>query len=176
MGPLPSALNPRAVARERGSAAIGGEYRPEMCCRQATPAVPPGYNRPLSELRAALVWVRFTPDARCVELVKRCLELLPDLPFSPLGRPSQPPACARHGFMACTAPERLKARDIETDLHSRAAHMQTHYHAPDPQLSSPHGEANSARIDPPPFFPAMPLSDVDRAGAVMTGLLERHHA
>jgi len=155
--------------------------RPDPPCpiaRRAKPiaAVPPGYNHTLSELRAALAWVRFTPGARRVKLAKRCLELLPNLPFSPLGRPSQPPARARPGFMACAAPERLKARDNETDLHSRAAHMQTHYHAPDPQLSSPHGESNSARIDPLSLFPAMQLSDVDRAGAVMTGLLERHHA
>lgn len=56
----------------------------------------------------------------------------------------------------------LKARNIGTGLHFRAAHTQKYYRERFPELVLPNTEWNSARICSIPLFPDMTDDDVTR--------------
>ncbi|WAH61629.1 DegT/DnrJ/EryC1/StrS family aminotransferase (plasmid) [Pseudomonas silvicola] len=58
--------------------------------------------------------------------------------------------------------ETLKAQDIGTGLHFRAAHTHKYYRERYPQLSLPNTEWNSDRICSIPLFPDMSDDDVSR--------------
>jgi len=64
----------------------------------------------------------------------------------------------RNRFMA-----ELKARNIGTGLHFRAAHLQKYYREAFPDIvgTLPHTEWNSQRICSLPLFPDMTPEDVD---------------
>ena len=64
----------------------------------------------------------------------------------------------RDRFMA-----ELKARNIGTGLHFRAAHLQKYYRETLPEMEGtlPHTEWNSQRICSLPLFPDMTREDVD---------------
>jgi UDP-4-amino-4-deoxy-L-arabinose-oxoglutarate aminotransferase len=58
--------------------------------------------------------------------------------------------------------EALKAQNIGTGLHFRAAHTQKYYRERFPSLSLPNTEWNSARICSLPLFPDMTADDTQR--------------
>ena len=65
--------------------------------------------------------------------------------------------------------EALKAKDIGTGLHFRAAHTQKYYRERFTTLSLPNTEWNSARICSLPLFPDMTDDDTQR---IITALRE----
>ena len=65
--------------------------------------------------------------------------------------------------------EALKAKNIGTGLHFRAAHTQKYYRERFTTLSLPNTEWNSARICSLPLFPDMTDADTQR---VITALRE----
>jgi UDP-4-amino-4-deoxy-L-arabinose-oxoglutarate aminotransferase len=69
----------------------------------------------------------------------------------------------------------LKARNIGTGLHFRAAHLQKFYRETFPGAvgSLPHTEWNSARICSLPLFPDMTRDDVDDVVDAIKEVLSR---
>ena len=106
---------------------------------------------------------------------------LQDTPFKPLAQPGWPHRHAWHLFIirvdetTCGISrdglmQALKAQDIGTGLHFRAAHTHRYYRERYPQLSLPATEWNSERICSIPLFPDMTDSDVERVITALRGL------
>lgn len=149
--------------------------------------VEPGFKYNLSDIHAAIAVVQLARlpelNARRVELVKHYHQALAGSPLQPLSVPDYPHQHAWHLFMVRVDPqccgldrdtlmERLKALDIGTGLHFRAAHTQKYYRERYPQLSLPNTEWNSARLCTLPLFPDMTTADVDRVVGALSSIME----
>ncbi len=153
--------------------------------------VEPGYKYNLSDLHAALAVTQLARlpelNARRKALAERYSRALAGSPFLPLGLPGYAHEHAWHLFMIrvdkerCgldrdTLMERLKAVNIGTGLHFRAAHTQKYYRERYPHLSLPNTEWNSARLCTLPLFPDMTESDVDRVLDALFAIHRNPHA
>ena len=153
--------------------------------------VEPGWKYNLSDLHAALAVTQLARlpklNARRKVLAGRYLKALAGSPFLPLGLPAYPHEHAWHLFMIrvdkerCgldrdALMERLKAVNIGTGLHFRAAHTQKYYRERYPKLVLPNTEWNSARLCTLPLFPDMTEADVDRVVEALFAILRNPHA
>lgn len=133
------------------------------------------YNLPDFSAAIALVQLKKLPaiNQRRAAIAQRYLTELADTPFLPLTQPDWPHQHAWHlfiirvdeaqcGISRDALMETLKAQDIGTGLHFRAAHTHKYYRERYPQLSLPHTEWNSDRICSIPLFPDMRDEDVTR--------------
>jgi UDP-4-amino-4-deoxy-L-arabinose-oxoglutarate aminotransferase len=151
----------------------------------------PGYKYNLSDLHAALAVVQLARlpelNARRKRLAERYLAALKDSPFPPLRLPDYPHEHSWHLFMIrvdearCgidrdTLMERLKAVNIGTGLHFRAAHTQRYYRERYPRLVLPNTEWNSLRLCTLPLFPDMTEGDVDRVLEALFAVRRFAHA
>ncbi|WP_370555737.1 UDP-4-amino-4-deoxy-L-arabinose aminotransferase [Edwardsiella tarda] len=150
--------------------------------------VTPGYKYNLADINAAIarVQLRKLPvlNAQRTKLADYYLQQLAahDLPLLPLSAPDWPHQHAWHLFIVrCDAArcgidrdqlmQALKAHNIGSGLHFRAAHTQKYYRETYPQLQLPQTEWNSQRICSLPLFPDMTEADVDRVIAALTAIL-----
>ena len=148
--------------------------------------VEPGFKYNLSDIHAAIAVVQLSRveqmNQRRAELTARYRELLKKSPLEVLSFPDYPHLHANHLFMVrvdksqCgidrdTFMEKLKAHDIGTGLHFRAAHTQKYYREKYPELSLPESEWNSATLCSLPLFPDMIDEDVDRVVKAITKVL-----
>ncbi|MGJ3352220.1 UDP-4-amino-4-deoxy-L-arabinose aminotransferase [Providencia sp. Je.9.19] len=148
--------------------------------------VEPGFKYNLSDIHAAIAVVQLSRveqmNQRRAELTARYRELLKNSPLEMLSFPDYPHLHANHLFMVrvdksqCgidrdTFMEKLKAHDIGTGLHFRAAHTQKYYREKYPELSLPESEWNSATLCSLPLFPDMIDEDVDRVVKAITKVL-----
>ncbi len=139
--------------------------------------ITPGYKYNLADINAAIALVQLEKlaqmNARRAELATRYQQALADTPFLPLALPAWPHQHAWHLFIIRVDAQQagisrdqlmaeLKARQIGTGLHFRAAHTQKYYRERFPQLSLPATEWNSDRICSLPLFPAMSDDDCER--------------
>lgn len=153
--------------------------------------VEPGWKYNLSDLHAALAVTQLARlpqlNARRKVLAERYLKALAGSPFLPLGLPSYPHEHAWHllmirvdkercGLDRDTLMERLKAVNIGTGLHFRAAHTQKYYRERYPKLVLPNTEWNSARLCTLPLFPDMTEADVDRVVEALFAIHRNPHA
>jgi UDP-4-amino-4-deoxy-L-arabinose-oxoglutarate aminotransferase len=153
--------------------------------------VEPGYKYNLSDVHAALAVTQLARlpelNARRRNLAERYLRALDGSPFLPLGLPAYAHEHAWHLFMIrvdeerCglgrdALMERLKAVNIGTGLHFRAAHTQKYYRERYPRLSLPNTEWNSARLCTLPLFPDMREGDVDRVVEALFSIHRNTHA
>ena len=153
--------------------------------------VEPGWKYNLSDLHAALAVTQLARlpklNARRKVLAGRYLKALDGSPFLPLGLPPYPHEHAWHLFMIrvdkerCgldrdALMERLKAVNIGTGLHFRAAHTQKYYRERYPKLVLPNTEWNSARLCTLPLFPDMTEADVDRVVEALFAIHRNPHA
>lgn len=153
--------------------------------------VEPGYKYNLSDLHAALAVTQLARlpelNARRKQLAEHYLKALDGSPFLPLGLPAYPHEHAWHLFMIrvdkerCgldrdALMERLKAVNIGTGLHFRAAHTQKYYRERYPNLVLPNTEWNSARLCTLPLFPDMTERDVDRVVEALFAIHRTPHA
>ena len=137
----------------------------------------PGFKYNLPDISAAIALVQLNKlaaiNARRAEIAQRYLTELADTPFLPLAQPAWPHQHAWHlfiirvdeaecGMSRDALMETLKAQDIGTGLHFRAAHTHKYYRERYPQLSLPNTEWNSDRICSIPLFPDMHDEDVTR--------------
>ncbi|MDI9222806.1 UDP-4-amino-4-deoxy-L-arabinose aminotransferase [Pantoea sp. EA-12] len=137
----------------------------------------PGFKYNLPDISAAIAMVQLNKltaiNARRAEIVQRYLTELADTPFLPLAQPAWPHQHAWHlfiirvdeaecGISRDALMETLKAQDIGTGLHFRAAHTHKYYRERYPQLSLPNTEWNSDRICSIPLFPDMRDEDITR--------------
>ncbi|WP_239954873.1 UDP-4-amino-4-deoxy-L-arabinose aminotransferase [Pantoea sp. Z09] len=137
----------------------------------------PGFKYNLPDISAAIALVQLNRlsdfNARRAAIAQRYLHALADTPFLPLAQPDWPHQHAWHLFIirvdeaACgisrdALMEALKAVDIGTGLHFRAAHTHKYYRERYPHLSLPNTEWNSERICSLPLFPDMRDEDVER--------------
>lgn len=137
----------------------------------------PGFKYNLPDISAAIALVQLGKlpaiNARRAEIAQRYLTALADTPFLPLAQPTWPHQHAWHLFIIrvdeaqCGISrdglmEALKAQEIGTGLHFRAAHTHKYYRERYPQLSLPNTEWNSDRICSIPLFPDMRDEDVTR--------------
>ena len=141
--------------------------------------IEPGYKYNLPDI-LAVIGIRQLArleemNARRAALAEYYLARLRDIPeIRPLAIPRYPMKHAWHLFVVRLVTDRpdmdrdrfmaaLKARNIGTGLHFRAAHMQKYYREtfPDVVGSLPHTEWNSQRICSLPLFPDMTREDVD---------------
>ena len=137
----------------------------------------PGFKYNLPDISAAIALVQLKKlpaiNERRAAIAKRYLNELADTPFLPLTQPEWAHQHAWHLFIIrvdeaqCSITrdalmETLKAQDIGTGLHFRAAHTHKYYRDRYPQLSLPHTEWNSDRICSIPLFPDMRDEDVTR--------------
>lgn len=137
----------------------------------------PGFKYNLPDISAAIALVQLEKlssiNARRAAIAQRYLRELADTPFLPLAQPHWPHQHAWHLFIirvdeaTCglnrdALMEALKAQDIGTGLHFRAAHTHKYYRERYPQLSLPNTEWNSDRICSIPLFPDMRDDDVTR--------------
>lgn len=137
----------------------------------------PGFKYNLPDISAAIALVQLNKlaaiNARRTEIAQRYLTELADTPFLPLSQPAWPHQHAWHlfiirvdeaecGMSRDALMETLKAQDIGTGLHFRAAHTHKYYRERCPQLSLPNTEWNSDRICSIPLFPDMRDEDVTR--------------
>jgi UDP-4-amino-4-deoxy-L-arabinose-oxoglutarate aminotransferase len=137
----------------------------------------PGFKYNLPDISAAIALVQLNKlaaiNARRAEIAQRYLTELADTPFLPLAQPEWSHQHAWHLFIiradeaTCglsrdALMETLKAQDIGTGLHFRAAHTHKYYRERYPQLSLPNTEWNSDRICSIPLFPDMRDEDVSR--------------
>lgn len=137
----------------------------------------PGFKYNLPDISAAIAVVQLnklpTINARRAEIAQRYLAELADTPFLPLAQPAWQHQHAWHLFIIRTDEatcglsrdalmETLKAREIGTGLHFRAAHTHKYYRERYPHLSLPDTEWNSDRICSIPLFPDMRDEDVTR--------------
>ena len=145
--------------------------------------ITPGYKYNLADINAAIALVQLEKlaqiNARRAELATRYQQALADTPFLPLALPAWPHQHAWHLFIIRVDAQQagisrdplmaeLKARQIGTGLHFRAAHTQKYYRERFPQLSLPATEWNSERICSLPLFPAMTDDDCERViGALL---------
>ncbi|PIF14728.1 UDP-4-amino-4-deoxy-L-arabinose aminotransferase [Candidatus Pantoea floridensis] len=137
----------------------------------------PGFKYNLPDISAAIALVQLKKlpaiNERRAAIAQRYLVGLADTPFMPLVQPHWPHQHAWHLFIirvdeaTCglsrdALMEALKAQDIGTGLHFRAAHTHKYYRERYPHLSLPNTEWNSDRICSIPLFPDMRDEDVDR--------------
>ena len=137
----------------------------------------PGFKYNLPDISAAIALVQLNKlaaiNTRRAEIAQRYLTELADTPFLPLSQPEWAHQHAWHLFIirvdeaSCglsrdALMETLKAQDIGTGLHVRAAHTHKYYRERYPQLSLPNTEWNSDRICSIPLFPDMRDEDVSR--------------
>jgi UDP-4-amino-4-deoxy-L-arabinose-oxoglutarate aminotransferase len=137
----------------------------------------PGFKYNLPDISAAIALVQLGKlpaiNARRAEIAQRYLTALADTSFLPLAQPTWPHQHAWHLFIIrvdeaqCGISrdglmEALKAQEIGTGLHFRAAHTHKYYRERYPQLSLPNTEWNSDRICSIPLFPDMRDEDVTR--------------
>lgn len=137
----------------------------------------PGFKYNLPDISAAIALVQLNKlaaiNTRRAEIAQRYLTELADTPFLPLAKPEWSHQHAWHLFIiradeaTCglsrdALMETLKAQDIGTGLHFRAAHTHKYYRERYPQLSLPNTEWNSDRICSIPLFPDMRDEDVSR--------------
>ncbi|MFC0142149.1 UDP-4-amino-4-deoxy-L-arabinose aminotransferase [Erwinia mallotivora] len=152
--------------------------------------ITPGYKYNLADINAAIALMQLDKlsemNARREAIAQRYLRELADTPFLPLAQPSWPHQHAWHLFIIRVDPQRcglsrdelmqeLKARNIGTGLHFRAAHTQKYYRERFPALSLPATEWNSARICSIPLFPTMTDEDVSRVIAALHDIAEKFH-
>lgn len=137
----------------------------------------PGYKYNLTDINAAIALVQLNKldrlNARRAQIAQQYQQALADTPFQPLTLPQWSHVHAWHLFIirvdeACCGLSRdalmeaLKARNIGTGLHFRAAHTQKYYRERFTDLSLPNTEWNSARICSLPLFPDMTDDDTQR--------------
>ncbi|WP_277976244.1 UDP-4-amino-4-deoxy-L-arabinose aminotransferase [Pantoea endophytica] len=137
----------------------------------------PGFKYNLPDISAAIALVQLKKlpaiNQRRAAIAQRYLTELADTPFLPLAQPEWRHHHAWHlfiirvdearcGISRDALMETLKAQDIGTGLHFRAAHTHKYYRERYPQLSLPHTEWNSDRICSIPLFPDMRDEDVTR--------------
>jgi UDP-4-amino-4-deoxy-L-arabinose-oxoglutarate aminotransferase len=137
----------------------------------------PGFKYNLPDISAAIALVQLSKlpaiNERRAAIAQRYLTELADTPFMPLAQPSWPHQHAWHlfiirvdeaqcGISRDALMEALKAQDIGTGLHFRAAHTHKYYRERYPHLSLPNTEWNSDRICSIPLFPDMRDEDVER--------------
>lgn len=137
----------------------------------------PGFKYNLPDISAAIALVQLDKlpaiNARRAEIAQRYLTELADTPFLPLAQPTWAHQHAWHlfiirvdeaqcGLSRDALMEALKAQDIGTGLHFRAAHTHKYYRERYPHLSLPNTEWNSERICSIPLFPDMRDEDVTR--------------
>lgn len=137
----------------------------------------PGFKYNLPDISAAIALVQLKKlpviNERRAAIAQRYLTELADTPFLPLTQPEWAHQHAWHlfiirvdeaqcGITRDALMETLKAQDIGTGLHFRAAHTHKYYCERYPQLSLPHTEWNSDRICSIPLFPDMRDEDVTR--------------
>ncbi len=137
----------------------------------------PGFKYNLPDISAAIALVQLKKlpaiNERRTAIAQRYLTALADTPFLPLAQPIWSHQHAWHlfiirvdeaqcGISRDALMETLKAQDIGTGLHFRAAHTHKYYRERYPQLSLPHTEWNSDRICSIPLFPDMRDEDVNR--------------
>lgn len=133
------------------------------------------YNLPDISAAIALVQLQKLPGfiARRREIAERYLAALRTLPFTPLSLPDWPHEHAWHlfiiradeqrcGLSRDTLMQALKARNIGSGLHFRAAHTHKYYRNHYPDLSLPSSERNSQQMCSIPLFPSMTDQDVER--------------
>ncbi|WP_336797143.1 UDP-4-amino-4-deoxy-L-arabinose aminotransferase [Erwinia aphidicola] len=147
--------------------------------------ISPGFKYNLPDISAAIALVQLAKldeiNARRSAIAQRYLAALQDTPFKPLVQPRWPHRHAWHLFIirvdetTCGISrdglmQALKAQDIGTGLHFRAAHTHRYYRERYPQLSLPATEWNSERICSIPLFPDMTDSDVERVITALRGL------
>ncbi|MFT4274211.1 MAG: UDP-4-amino-4-deoxy-L-arabinose aminotransferase [Pantoea sp.] len=145
--------------------------------RPQAEVITPGFKYNLPDISAAIALVQLQKldaiNARRRAIAQRYLTELADTPFLPLSLPSWAHQHAWHLFIIRVDEARcgisrdglmeaLKAQDIGTGLHFRAAHTHKYYREQYPQLSLPHTEWNSDRICSIPLFPDMTDDDVTR--------------
>ncbi|QQO60999.1 UDP-4-amino-4-deoxy-L-arabinose aminotransferase [Providencia manganoxydans] len=148
--------------------------------------VEPGLKYNLSDIHAAIAVVQLSRveemNQRRAQLVARYREALKDSPLQMLSVPEYPHLHANHLFMVrvdktvCgidrdTFMEKLKAYDIGTGLHFRAAHTQKYYREKYPELSLAESEWNTATLCSLPLFPDMSDADVDRVVKAINEIL-----
>ena len=137
----------------------------------------PGFKYNLPDISAAIALVQLKKlpaiNQRRAAIAQRYLTELANTPFLPLAQPEWSHQHAWHlfiirvdeaqcGISRDALMETLKAQDIGTGLHFRAAHTHKYYRERYPQLSLPHTEWNSDRICSIPLFPDMRDEDVTR--------------
>lgn len=137
----------------------------------------PGFKYNLPDISAAIALVQLKKlpaiNQRRAAIAQRYLTELANTPFLPLAQPEWAHQHAWHlfiirvdeaqcGISRDALMETLKAQDIGTGLHFRAAHTHKYYRERYPQLSLPHTEWNSDRICSIPLFPDMRDEDVTR--------------
>lgn len=139
--------------------------------------ISPGFKYNLADINAAIALAQLEKlpamNARRAEIAQRYLRELADTPFSPLAVPEWQHTHAWHlfiirvdearcGISRSGLMEALKARNIGSGLHFRAAHTQKYYRERFPQLHLPNTEWNSERICSIPLFPTMTDDDTTR--------------
>lgn len=137
----------------------------------------PGFKYNLPDISAAIALVQLKKlpaiNQRRAAIAQRYLTELANTPFLPLAQPEWSHQHAWHlfiirvdeaqcGISRDALMETLKAQDIGTGLHFRAAHTHKYYRERYPQLSLPHTEWNSDRICSISLFPDMRDEDVTR--------------
>lgn len=139
--------------------------------------ISPGFKYNLADINAAIALTQLDKlpqlNAKRHDIAQRYLRELADTPFSPLAIPGWEHRHAWHLFIIRVDEERcgitrsglmeaLKARNIGSGLHFRAAHTQKYYRERFPQLHLPNTEWNSERICSIPLFPTMTDDDTTR--------------
>lgn len=137
----------------------------------------PGYKYNLTDINAAIALVQLDKlgriNARRAEIAHQYQQALADTSFQPLKLPQWSHIHAWHlfiirvdearcGLSRDALMEALKAQNIGTGLHFRAAHTQKYYRERFPSLSLPNTEWNSAHICSLPLFPDMTADDTQR--------------
>ncbi|MDF7658854.1 UDP-4-amino-4-deoxy-L-arabinose aminotransferase [Erwiniaceae bacterium L1_54_6] len=145
--------------------------------RPQAEVIMPGFKYNLPDISAAIALVQLKKladiNTRRRAIAQRYLTELADTPFLPLALPTWSHQHAWHLFIIRVDEARcgisrdglmeaLKAVDIGTGLHFRAAHTHKYYREQYPQLSLPNTEWNSDRICSIPLFPDMNDDDVER--------------
>lgn len=145
--------------------------------RPQAEVITPGFKYNLPDISAAIALVQLQKlaaiNTRRREIAQRYLTELADTPFLPLSLPAWAHQHAWHLFIIRVDEARcgisrdglmeaLKAQDIGTGLHFRAAHTHKYYREQYPHLSLPNTEWNSDRICSIPLFPDMTDDDVTR--------------
>lgn len=148
--------------------------------------VEPGLKYNLSDIHAAIAVVQLSRveemNQRRAQLVARYRAALKDSPLQMLSVPEYSHLHANQLFMVrvdksvCgidrdSFMEKLKAYDIGTGLHFRAAHTQKYYREKYPELSLVESEWNTATLCSLPLFPDMSDADVDRVVKAINEIL-----
>lgn len=139
--------------------------------------ITPGFKYNLSDINAAIALTQLAKlpemNRRRAHIAERYHKGLHDMPFQPLASPDWSHTHSWHlfiirvdeaacGFSRDALMQLLKAENIGTGLHFRAAHTHAFYRSHYPDLSLPATDWNSQRICSLPLFPDMTDSDADR--------------